>query len=225
MNIYTAREVAKILGVPCSKTVISWMKKGFIAGRKGVWRQGPTKVWAFEYEEIEKLVRNYPWLPHLGDMENHDYFKSIINEEYERDPWYTCDETAELLGLKTHDAVQRYIYWGLLDAVKRPGGPHQGVWIIRKSDIDKFLASGSREEHKEQAKKAYYEGRRKAWYESGRPIHLHSLWMIKCPACGRKVRVKVERTIAAPRVRVLFARYFITENGCRHGKTAAIIKP
>ena len=62
------------------------------------------------------------------------YFRSIVRAEYERDPWYNCQEAAALLGVITDDAVQRYINHGWLPAVKKPGGPDCGETIVVKAD-------------------------------------------------------------------------------------------
>lgn len=144
-GFYTARTVATLLAVSCSKTIVFWRDKGYIKGKRAPFGYGKHKLWSFDYEDIETCLRKRPWLVDPRRMEQ-SYFRTIVHEEYEKDPWYTAAQAAPFMGIRDPNAVHRYIYRGWLQAVKKPGGPWQGVWIIRKSAIDAFLANDPRKE-------------------------------------------------------------------------------
>ena len=146
-NIYTASNVANIMGIACPKTIVRWQEVGYIKGKRAPFSYGNHTVWFFDYEDIIECLRKRPWLVDLKKMET-CYFRSIVQEAYDKNPWYTCAEAAPLLGVKDKNAVHRYIYRGWLPAVKKPGGPHQGVWIIRLKDIRHFQLYDPRPEHR-----------------------------------------------------------------------------
>lgn len=211
MNFYTANELAKVLGIPCSKTLIPWVEVGWLKARRSVVRAGNYWAWRFLDSNIEKFLRNKPWLFNLQKMPEH-YFRSIIREEYNKDPWYTCKEAAPLLGVKTDDAVQRYIFRGWLPALKRPGGPWQGVWIIRRSAIQQFLATDPRPSRSESMSFNINERRLK----DGLPMRLSIHWSVLCQRCGQRVLVKAHPGLKGPVVQKLFAEIYA--NGtCSHG--------
>ena len=147
MNFYTANELAKVLGISCAKTLISWVERRWLKARRSVIRAGNYRAWQFLDKNIEAFLHKRPWLFNPGNMPQH-YFRSIVREEYQKDPWYTCEQAAPFLGVKTDYAVQRYIRHGWLPAEKKPGGPWRGVWIIRRSSIEHFLANDPRPRHK-----------------------------------------------------------------------------
>lgn len=212
MNFYSGYELARALGVPCSKTIINWASAGWIQVRKSVVRQGAFRAWLFREENIVKFLRERPWLFDLKKMPEH-YFRSIVQAEYDRDPWYNCQEAAPFLGVKTDDAVQRYILRGWLPAAKRPGGPWQGVWIIRRSAIEKFLASDPRPKHKFDMTSS---SRKRAARKHGSPLRLSVVWSVLCPDCGQTVVVRADPALRGPQVQQLFTQIY-TNDTCSHG--------
>lgn len=211
-NFYSACELARTLGVLDSKTIINWASAGWIPVRKSVVRAGIFKAWLFRDKNIVRFLREKPWLFDPTKMPDH-YFRSIVRGEYERDPWYSCEQAALLLGVKTDDAVQRYIRRGWLPAVKKPGGPWQGKWIIRRSDIEKFLANDPRPKHKFDMASS---SRKRAARRKGNPLRLSVVWSVLCPDCGETVVVKADPSLRGPQVQQLFTRIY-TDGTCSHG--------
>lgn len=212
MNFYSALELARTLGIPCSKTLINWVEAGWLSARRSVVRQGPFKAWRFMEKQIIKFLHSKPWLFNPNKMPQH-YFRSIIQDEYEKDPWYGCKEAAPLLGVKTDDAVQRYIFRGWLPAVKRPGGPWQGAWVIRRSDIERFLANDPRPTTKAELASIV---RKRAYREKGNPLRLSIIWSVLCPNCGQTVVVKAAPRLKGPEVQRHFTKIY-TNGTCSHG--------
>lgn len=59
-NIYTARAVALVLGISCSKTIVAWMERGFIKGKRAPFAYGKTLCWSFEYDDIVACLKERP---------------------------------------------------------------------------------------------------------------------------------------------------------------------
>ncbi len=136
-NFYTAAELTRLLGLSCAKQIVGWLEQGWLKGEKAPIRQGQYFLWLITYENIVGCLRKHPWLVNLKRMER-SYFRSVVIEEWERDPWYTCAQVAPLLSVKALHAVYRYIYLGWLPAERKSGG-HWGAWIIRRSAVQAFL--------------------------------------------------------------------------------------
>lgn len=216
-NFYTAAELARVLGISCAKRVVSWVEQRWLNGRKSPIRQGLYHVWLFTEETIVECLRRRPWLVDFKKMER-SYFRSVAIEEWERDPWYTCIQAAPMLSVKTIDTVHRYIYLGWLPAEKKPGGPHQGVWIIRRSAVQAFLDDDPRAQYRHVQ---YSAGSRKAIIRAGRPSKLLIIWLIKCPSCGELVRIIAPPQLRGPQVKERFLGQHV--NGyCEHGAECLI---
>jgi len=211
-NFYSGYELARALGVPCSKTIMNWASAGWIRVRKSVVRQGAFRAWLFREKHVVAFLKAMPWLFDPKKMPEH-YFRSIVRAEYERDPWYNCQEAAALLGVTTDDAVQRYINRGWLPAVKKPGGPWQGKWIIRRSAIEKFLANDPRPKYKFETSSL---SRKRAAKKNGSPLRLLVVWSVLCPDCGETVVVKADPSLRGPQVKQLFIHLY-TNGACSHG--------
>ena len=212
MNFYTATELAKVLGIPCAKTLIAWVEARWLKARRSVVQAGGYRAWKFLDKNIEAFLHNKPWLFNPEKMPRH-YFRSIVQAEYDKDPWYRCIEAAPLLGVKTDDAVQRYIFNGWLPAEKKPGGPWQGVWIIRRSSIEHFLANDPRPQHKYDMASA---SRKRTWRKAGNPLRLSIIWSVLCPNCGNTVVVKAHPGLKGPEVQSIFTRVY-NNGACSHG--------
>ncbi len=102
-------------------------------------------MWNFQHEDIVACLQHRPWLVNLVDMETH-FFRSIVQKEWDKDPWYNCKQAQAFLGLygATADAFKMYIRRGWIRAERRPGAGGQGEYVIRKSAIDYFLAHDPR---------------------------------------------------------------------------------
>ncbi len=146
-NIYTSRAVAEELGLSCAKIVIAWLDRGYLKGERAPFSYGPNQVWHFEYEDIIKCLEQRPWLCRRERMPE-GYFRSVVQKEWEKNPWYTSKEAAIFLGLADHNPIHRYIYNQWLPAVRRPMGGSQGEWIIRHKDLVEFQLHDPRPAHR-----------------------------------------------------------------------------
>jgi hypothetical protein len=211
LNFLTASDVAKLLGFGCSKTVVWWVQQGWLMGRQCSVGAGVNKRWMFKEKNVEKCLRARPWLCSLNRMEP-SYYRSIIQEEYDKDPWYTLDQAAPMLGVKTTDAVNRYIRKALPPAVKRPGGSHQGTWLVRRSAIQLFLANDPRPS----VSALMSASRLKTHLSQGRPVRLALHWSVLCPDCRQRVIVMAHPKLQGPAVQAEFNRTY-TNGHCKHG--------
>lgn len=149
-NIYTARALARELGLSCSKIVVAWYDRGYLKGKLAPFRNGPNHVWFFDYDDIIECLQRRPWLCRLRRMPQ-SYFRSIVREEWEKNPWYTRQEAAQFLGMVTVGPIERYIKRGWLPAIRRPMGGSKGEWIIRHSDLAEFQLNDPRSDHRKSA--------------------------------------------------------------------------
>jgi len=242
-NFYTASELARTLGIG-RKPIENWVRKGWLKSslihhpdirrENALWsqhgfhdrrlqdfdphRRGPKHH--FTEEDVIKCLRQRPWLVDLKCMERH-YFHSVVIREWQRDPWYNCQEAAALLGLKADNAVKRYIHRGWLLAERKPGtGSWKGEWIIRRSAIKKFLANDPRPSHRYNA---FSKARKLGLRQEGRPTRIGMVWNFSCPRCGQEVRIMAPPDMMGPEVREKFISIYV--NGtCLHGDEGAELR-
>lgn len=210
-NFYTAQELARVLAKD-AKTVVYWAQRGWLKGRRAPYYQGANRFWIFTERNVVRCLKDRPWLVNLKKLSEH-YFRSIVLDEWKRDPWYTPEQAAPMLGVKTPDAVHRYIYLGWLPAEKRPGGPWQGSWMIRHSAIEGFLAKDPRPGHKHTLVSA---SRRRNLRKEGRPIRVAMIWQFECPRCGLDVKIMAPPKMWGPDVRERFINIYVN-GACSHG--------
>ena len=217
-NFYTAPTLAKLLGIPCPRQVLWWVKKGWLKGRQSAMSQGKKQLWRFSEWGVVDCLKQRPWLVDFKRIEEH-YFRSVVIKEWERDPWYTVEQAAPLFGFTKPDAVYRYIHRGWLPAEKKPClGTHEGVLIIRRSAIQAFLENDPRPQHKYVAAST---ARKRFIVSSGEPSRLAILWVIVCPSCGQEVRITASPQLRGPQVREMFIAQYVNGN-CEHGSYCLI---
>lgn len=175
-------------------------------------------MWGFTYEALEECLRKRPWLLDYRKMER-SFFRSLVKEAWDADPWFTSDEAAPQLGLVDPNAVKRYIHRGWLPAERRHSdGAWQGTWIIRQSVIDNFLENDPRCEYR---RLSLVKSRHQTSYQNHIPVALQKIWVLKCPVCRRKTTIKSNPNLAASELRSLFIRLF-TNGTCSHGRVCII---
>ncbi len=216
-NFYTARELARILAVGDAKSIAYWAQRGWLKGKRAPYFQGTYRFWVFTEKNVVRCLRERPWLVNLKRLPEH-YFRSIVQEEYQRDPWYSCLEAAPFFKVKTDDAIQRYIHLGWLPAEKKPGGPWQGSWIIRRSAIEEFLSNDPRPEHKHALVRA---ARHHNLRKEGRPIRVSMVWQFECPRCGLEVKIMAPPKMIGPEVRERFINIYVN-SACSHGAVCQV---
>lgn len=216
-NIYTARAVALALGVSCSKTIVGWMERGYIKGKRAPFSYGKTPCWSFEYEDIIACLQERPWLVDPKRMER-SYFRTIVQAEYEKDPWLKTREAGPLLGLVDVNAVLRYIARGWLPALRRPlvGYRGHGSWgyVIRLSAINAMLANDPRPARR---RYALLKSRRASRLKQGLPVAVLKEWILVCPRCRHRVRIIADPNLRSPQVKERFIQEYCQEQ-CSHGK-------
>jgi len=143
-NLYTARTIARTVGVD-DKAVVAWLKRGYIRGKKSGIGAGKSLVWNFQYDDIVRCLRRRPWLVNRKKAEE-SYFRTIAQEQWDSNPWYSCGEAAYYLGLVDHNVVKRFIRRGWLKAERRAGAGGLGELIIREKELRRFLDNDPRPE-------------------------------------------------------------------------------
>ena len=147
------------------------------------------------------------------------YFRSIIAEEWERDPWCTTTQAAPLLGTSI-SSVYRYILKRLLTADMQDADGKRS-FIIRRSIIEAFLANDPRKRLRHDATSKASKRRLR---EEGRPTKIGILWSFVCSACGREVEILAPTTMVGPQVREKFISIYVN-GSCFHSAKVKIELP
>lgn len=222
VNIYTAREVAALLGVACSKTIIDWKRRGWIEGHRSTIHCGGTFMWDFSYESIEKCLRDRPWLVNCSKME-HSYFQNLVKELFAQDPWYSIYKTCQLISVVYQSvAMTHYIKKKWLHPVKKPceWGNHW-TYVFFKSDIDRFLADDPRR------LQPFIMGdsKKRKNFKAGKAVRLLAIFKMKCPQCNKTVRISTKATrLQAPAIKELFIEKY-NQGPCKHGRLCQVEEP
>jgi hypothetical protein len=217
-TFYTARILSLVLGRKDSRAVALWISHGWLKATKGPPGAGRTQMWNITEDDIVALLERRPWLADMNRMEDHHYFSSIVRTELERDPWYTARQAAPRLGVKTREAVLRYIHKGWLLAEKEPGGPEHRVWVIRESAIRAFLRNDPRKKYKSELSRA---NKIESNIKLGIPVKLNTTWQLKCPSCGDQVTVTAPGWMLGYQVKEIFLASY-TKGGCTHEDSCSI---
>jgi hypothetical protein len=212
-NYYTARGVAKLFDIKCSKTVTAWMNKGWLKGCRSHVNCGATKTWYFTRADIETFVRSRPTYFDLAKMPDNE-FRQIVSDDFARDPWYSMSEACKMIGVSYNSAaMSAYIRKKWLHPTKTPieGGNHW-TWFFRKSDIDSFLANDPRKK----AIKAGYDNRKLQRLRAGHAVEMCAVWQMLCPICKKSVLIRVKPHVRGYEIRKLFVYTFCIDGECSH---------
>ena len=221
-NLYTAHAVARELGFLCSKTVTAWRQRGLLKGEKSTIPCGGGLMWHFPYENIESFVRANPWLFARSRMQE-SYFRSIVDEEYAKDPWVSLSAACKMIGVSSFSAaMSSYLKKRWLHPIKRPieGGNHW-TWIFRKSDIDAFLANDPRRGHFKKVIKS----RQRRRLRHGLPVQIWLVWKMECPVCHRIVNIEANPHLKSGMVKKLFEEKYCPDGPCSHKNRCRVEKP
>lgn len=162
--LLTARAVATKLGVRCSKTVVWWIRSGYLKGRRGQ-RAGPNRMWYVTEDALLSFLED----------ERYWHLWSLASVELSLRPWVaeirngtsflTTGQVATRLCV-VHSAVNQWIHRGLLPAVRR------GNWLIRESDLQGFVLPCERSKKGKRPRRfsAQEDGQLLSLREEGKPL-------------------------------------------------------
>lgn len=139
MNIYTAREVARIFGVD-SKLVVKWGQQDYLKVRRSPVRCGATRRWDVDDASIKRLIKGYPWLYDRKRIDRFDYtvWRNMAEEAWDRDPMLTVSQAA--VRLQVHEeTLRRHIRMGQIKAHRVHWlGNDAGAYLIPSSALPSF---------------------------------------------------------------------------------------
>jgi rRNA maturation protein Nop10 len=204
-GFYTATALAKIFGID-AKGVTWFAENGFLKGSRAPYYQGLNKPWYFSELNIRRFIRHYPWLLRPEKMDEH-YFRSILRDEWKRDPWYSASEAAKILGC-VDDTLLRHLHRGVVQGFKRQYDRKWGRWWIRRSALQGFWdkVRENKRQRSRQARKNYYR-------RIGQPTKLYTVWQVHCPSCGEDFTVRAPPRAHGPEVLALGKELHQCRNG------------
>lgn len=129
--LLTARGVARRLGIPCEKTVVRWIKVGYLRARKGQ-RCGLNRMWYVREEALFDFLGDARWW-YLWEVERlQPDLRSWAVNMRDGVQFLTTGQVATLLHVQP-GTVNGWIHKGYLPAVRR------GNWLVRQEDLVGFV--------------------------------------------------------------------------------------
>lgn len=123
----TAREVARLLGIGCSKTVVRWVEAGWVVGRKLAL---DACMWGVSRQSLTRFVVNPEnWIYFQPQRVRDPYLRRLLQLRQARwqDAWWTPGQAAAYHGVSPN-AINQCIRGGRLSAKR------WGNWWIKRSD-------------------------------------------------------------------------------------------
>ena len=191
---YTCRSLAEIFGGD-PKRIAAWYEQGFLTGKRAPYLQGSNRPWVFSEEDVEQLIHKYPWLLRPEKMQQH-YFRSMVREEWERDPWYSSKEAAEIVGVNS-ETVMRRLRSGEIPGFQRSPNSAWSLWWIRRSDL---LTHFKRHDTRDARSARTSQQRRKGRLAKGLPTQVATVWMLVCQDCAEQFTVEAPTRARSPEV-------------------------
>jgi excisionase family DNA binding protein len=129
--LLSAREVAKRMGVPCSKTVGRWIERGYIEARRGQW-WGPNKRWYVTEEALYDFVGDPEHRHRWSEGRITDpLLRTHARDSHKPERYLTVGEVARLFWASPN-TVNQWIRKGWLRAVRN------GNWLVPESALVGF---------------------------------------------------------------------------------------
>lgn len=119
----TAREVARLLGIPCSKVVAIWEARGLLRGRRG-YAVGLTRVHLYREADVIAFVAEHGQHVDADRVPEDSPFAAVARANR----WLSLPEVHRLTGRST--VAEHEIAEGRVRAARR--GTH---WYIRAQDL------------------------------------------------------------------------------------------
>lgn len=134
----SAREVARRMGIPCSKTVAWWIRRGYLAGRHGH-RRGGNRRWVVRIEALYDFVADTRYRHLWSEAAITDPALRAHARDGALERFYTTGDVARMYFLANSNSVQAWIKRGHLT-----GAIRRGNWLIPASALDGFVPPGQR---------------------------------------------------------------------------------
>ena len=136
VQLLTARTIARMLGISCSKAVSWWIRSGWLRGRRGE-RFGLYRMWYVRHEDLEAFLEDpsywHLWQPErIPDRALREWYQAARTEQY-----LTLSEVAARCYVMPK-TVYQWIQKGKLPAVRR------GNHLIPASALVGFVPPGQR---------------------------------------------------------------------------------
>lgn len=119
----TASEVARLLGIPCSKDVATWEERGLIRGRRA-YPVGLNRVRLYQETAVEVFIRKHGQYVDADRVPDDSPFAAVARANR----WLSLSEVHHLTGRST--VAEHEIAEGRVRAAKR--GTH---WYVRADDL------------------------------------------------------------------------------------------
>lgn len=183
-GFYTAMALAEVFGCD-AKRVTALVQEGYLRGSRAPYLQGKKHPWVFTERNVRKFIRSYPWLLRPQKMQHH-FYRSLVMDEWTRDPWYNCKQAAVIVGIG-EDALQKRFRSGEIPASQRSPNRKWSHWLIRRSALlANFKRHDTREIRSRQMRDWQVSRRRR----QGLPMKLYAVWEVTCPECGAIHRIR-----------------------------------
>ena len=104
-GFYTCNSLAEIFGCD-PKKFASLYNEGYLKGKRAPYLQGSNRPWVFNEGQIARFLRQYPWLMDPKKMQQQHYFRSVLRQEWDKNPWLNSNQAAELVGVH-HETILR----------------------------------------------------------------------------------------------------------------------
>ena len=194
-GFYTCRALAEVFGCD-SKNVAAFYHEGYLKGKRAPYLQGRHRPWVFVDGPIGEFIRTYPWLLRPAKMKEEHYFRSLVRNEWERDPWYTTQEAASLMGVADNTLLKRFNS-GEIPAFQRSPEDRFSYWWVRRSALlEHFRCHDTREERSRNMANMQRSRRER----SGLPRRIAVVWEMVCQDCAERYTVEASPRAWSPEV-------------------------
>lgn len=213
-GFYNARMLGELLHVD-GKVVAWWVDQGWLKGSRAPYHQGLHHPWVFHEEAVRRLIRERPWLFQPARMERH-LFRSLVLEEYTRDPWYDLKTAARVAGIG-HEHMDVLALKGEIQTVSRQPDRKWSKKYVRKSEIDRWLAV-----RVQLRRRRLSEAQRATHWRKGHAVRMAIIWRVRCDGCGRELEVQAPPRLRGPQVRQLLPTYHRCQQTAGNGASAPV---
>lgn len=189
---YNARMLGEIFHK--DPKVFAWFaEQGWLKGTRAPYHQGLNRPWVFSEEAVTALIGERPWLFNHRRMESH-WFRSLVEREWDRDPWYNLKEASRVLGT-SHDYVDLLALKGYIETSSRQPEKRWSKRYVRRSELVRWMAQrdGLRRHRIGEAQRAA------VWRKRG-ILRVAMVWRARCPLCGQVVEVRTPPKLDGPQV-------------------------